>query len=65
MTEPTLPTFANRAPRRTYHRTATAPHQPHRTTRHARSRRRQRLINLGLFLYSCLLIAALVLAAFS
>ena len=66
MTEPTLPTFASRPPRRTYQRTLTSvPHQPHRPTRHARHHRRQQLINAALFLYSCLLIAGLVLAAFT
>ena len=66
MTEPTLPTFATRPQRRTYQRTLTSIHQqPHRPARYARHHRRQQLINAALFLYSCLLIAGLVLAAFT
>ena len=57
MTSPTLPTFATRPPRRRYVRN-TARHNQHR-----RLRRTQRLWDLGLFAYSCVLIIALVLLA--
>lgn len=63
MTEPTLPSFTTRTFRHTS--LSPIPSQPRRITRHARQTRSQRLVNLGLFLYSCALIAGLVIAAFS
>ena len=73
MPEPTLPVITSRQqrpirqrPNRQQTTVISIPRQPNSTSRHARYQaRRQRLINLGLFLYSFALIAGLVIAAFS
>lgn len=66
MTSPSLPPFITRSTRRTYSRTAPlqpVPARPHRKP--TQQSFLERHGNVICFLWSCLLIAALVLAAFS
>jgi hypothetical protein len=67
MTSPSLPPFITRSTRRTYSRTAplsSVPARPHRKPA-TRKSFLDRHADLICFLWSCILIAALVLAAFS
>lgn len=64
MTSPTLPPFITRTPRRVYARTLQPTRPPHRTPQHKPSFL-ERHGDTITFIWTCILIAALVYTAFS